>query len=163
MRIARNTHDVKAAGFATPNAALIAVLVWIGGGTGALLRAVVQHVLEQTSGTATFSSVGVSALALLCVNVLGCYFIGVLAHIKFRARVQPYVQAGIVTGLLGGFTSFSTYLLLAGLMAQESLLLPALAYVIAAVVVCVAAVWLGRLTSSGLEKMRVTPEQELQR
>lgn len=47
--------------------------------------------------------------ATFTVNVLGCLAIGwCLAHVE-RDRFSPEVRVALVTGLLGSFTTFSTF------------------------------------------------------
>lgn len=56
-------------------------------------------------------------LATLIINILGCLLIGFLFFATLeRLSVSPVMRAAIITGGLGGFTTFSTF-------AMESLLL----------------------------------------
>ncbi|HEX4077461.1 MAG TPA: fluoride efflux transporter CrcB [Rhizomicrobium sp.] len=55
--------------------------------------------------------------ATLSINVLGSFLMGFLfIETLERLTFAPYVRIGILTGVLGGFTTFSTF-------AMESLLL----------------------------------------
>jgi CrcB protein len=55
--------------------------------------------------------------ATLSINVLGSFLMGFLfIETLERLTIAPYVRIGILTGVLGGFTTFSTF-------AMESLLL----------------------------------------
>lgn len=73
--------------------------VFLGGGVGAVLR----HWVCLRLG---------SHWAVFFVNVSGALFIG-LAFAFFSARTgwRSEIKAFIMTGLLGGFTTFSTYML----------------------------------------------------
>lgn len=73
--------------------------VFLGGGAGSVLRWLVCGKIHAHWGTFT-------------VNVLGAFFIG-LAYAYFQRMpgVNPAVKTLVLTGLLGGFTTFSTYLL----------------------------------------------------
>ena len=73
--------------------------VFLGGGTGAVLR----HLVCLRFG---------SPWAVFFVNVSGALFIG-FAFAFFAAKTgwRPETKAFIMTGLLGGFTTFSTYML----------------------------------------------------
>ena len=74
--------------------------VFIGGGTGSVLRWLVCNRISTHWGT-------------MAVNILGAFFIGcVYAYFqKNLETLPPELKAFIMTGLLGGFTTFSTYLL----------------------------------------------------
>lgn len=63
---------------------------------------------------------GVSQLALrflgpsfpwgtLAVNVIGSFLLGVIAIVGDRAELSPGVRALLATGLMGAFTTFSTF------------------------------------------------------
>lgn len=80
----------------------------------------------------------------LGVNVLGCLAIGVLGGLADSRNVLgPNARLVIILGVLGGFTTFSTfgYETLALLRDGESL--RASTNVLASVLACLAAVWLG--------------------
>lgn len=47
----------------------------------------------------------------LAVNVLGCFVIGLLWALSERASFAPNTRIFLFTGMLGGFTTFSTYAL----------------------------------------------------
>ncbi len=49
-------------------------------------------------------------VATLLVNVLGCFLMGFLfIETLERVTISPALRAGILTGGLGGFTTFSTF------------------------------------------------------
>jgi CrcB protein len=92
-----------------------AILVFLGGGLGALARFLAQL------------AVG-GPLATLTVNVAGCFAIGLLAAAIPGHAV--HIRLFFMTGLLGGFTTFSAFSLDAlGLWQRAPG--PALAYVAA--------------------------------
>jgi CrcB protein len=74
-----------------------------GGGLGAVLRFGLALWIDARAGIhfpwGTFG-----------VNVAGCFTIGVLATLADEhALVSPTLRLFLVTGLLGGFTTFSTF------------------------------------------------------
>lgn len=80
-------------------------LFWIaaGGGVGAILRYVVSGSVQKVTGI----SLPVGTMA---VNVLGCLVIGLTT----AALAGPYIvrdeyRLALLVGLLGGFTTFSTF------------------------------------------------------
>ncbi len=78
-------------------------LLFAGGGTGAVLRYAVGLWVEARTGPAF-------PWGTLTVNVAGCFAIGVLATLADEhAWITPAARLLLVTGLLGGFTTFSTF------------------------------------------------------
>lgn len=58
--------------------------------------------------------------ATLSINVLGCVLTGFLfVETLERATIAPYLRIGILTGVLGGFTTFSTFAMESLLLAEE--------------------------------------------
>ena len=115
-----------------------------GGALGALARYGLDSAIERR----TFSVFPWSTFA---INLSGCFIIGVVvAALVDRHHVPAWVRAGIVIGVLGGYTTFSTF-------AQESLDLVeaedfalALLYGLGSLGVGVTAVFLGSLVGRGL-------------
>jgi CrcB protein len=48
-------------------------------------------------------------LATLVINIVGCFAIGFIAEISARGALSPHFRLLIVTGILGGFTTFSAF------------------------------------------------------
>ncbi|AJC48405.1 fluoride efflux transporter CrcB [Allofrancisella guangzhouensis] len=85
---------------------LMVLLVGIGGGFGAIARFLVT---QASAGISKQIPVGV----FLC-NIIGSFFIGLIAAflIKtnlFNENISTYTRAFLVTGFLGGFTTFSSF------------------------------------------------------
>jgi CrcB protein len=90
-------------------------------------------------------------LATLVVNVVGCLIIGGLAGLVMSERIalRFYWREFLFVGILGGFTTFSTFGLDTVTLARTQSLGPALGNVIAHVGVGLIAVWIGmRITTS---------------
>ena len=80
----------------------------------------------------------------LVVNVLGSIAMGVLVEVMAVVwSPSPEVRALLVVGVLGAFTTFSTFSLDVVVLIDRGELLPALAYILASVVVCVAGLYAG--------------------
>ncbi|BCB80629.1 hypothetical protein GCM10022251_02260 [Phytohabitans flavus] len=78
--------------------------------------------------------------ATLVINVVGCLAIGVLARLAPEHRLAlPFLG----TGVLSGFTTFSTYAVDTWTLADAGRPLAAAAYVAGTLVAALAAVWLG--------------------
>ncbi|MBW8172041.1 CrcB family protein [Ornithinimicrobium sp. Arc0846-15] len=76
-------------------------LVAAGGALGAMLRWSVE--LLYPTGSGAFP------LATLLMNVVGCFALGVVAELATRDKVTANGKLFLGTGVLGGFTTFSTY------------------------------------------------------
>lgn len=58
--------------------------------------------------------------ATLSINVLGAFLMGFLfIETLERLTVPPYIRIGVLTGGLGGFTTFSTYAMETLLLAEQ--------------------------------------------
>ncbi len=79
----------------------------------------------------------------LVVNALGCLAIGILAGWSD----QPWVRLFLMVGILGGFTTFSSFALQSTQLVGAGAHMQALVYVMGSVVACLLAVWLGQLLS----------------
>jgi CrcB protein len=75
-----------------------------GGGTGALLRHFANQLIQARFG-ADFP------LGIFLVNVAGCLAIGIIAGLVASTRIQigEVGRAFILVGVLGGFTTFSSF------------------------------------------------------
>ena len=86
------------------SALLNALLVGSGGFAGAILRYALGGVVHRQLPLATFP------YGTLCVNLLGCILIGALAGLAdSRQLFPPELRTFAFIGLLGGFTTFSTF------------------------------------------------------
>jgi CrcB protein len=118
---------------------VIAVLVAIGGGLGAVLRYWIGSAVQAGAGPGGFP------LGTLAVNVVGCLAIGVVSALADRrGDLTAETRAFLVVGVLGGFTTFSAFAN-DNMYAVRSGAAPiALLNVLSSVGLCLAAVWGGR-------------------
>lgn len=80
----------------------------------------------------------------LTVNVAGSFVLGVLIEIGALAwSPSPEMRAFLVVGLLGAFTTFSTFSLDVVVLAERGAFLPAVFYITASVVLSVAGLFAG--------------------
>jgi fluoride exporter len=104
--------------------------VALGGAVGALARWAVGLGIHAPLGT-------------FLINVAGCLAIGALLEVVTTRPSHPLLRPFLATGVLGGFTTFSTYavdaqhLLLGGEVARGLL------YVVGTLLAALAATWLG--------------------
>ena len=111
------------------------LLVGLGGAIGSMARHGVNVVVARVAGQAT-------PLATLSVNLAGCLAIGVLAGLVAAGRLamSPSTRLFVFVGILGGFTTFSSFGLDTFTLAQEGRRAAAAWNVVAQVVVGLAAV-----------------------
>jgi len=77
--------------------------VFLGGGLGSLLRYAVGGWVQGAAGAAF-------PWGTLAVNVSGCFAIGVLATwLTERSAAGPELRLFLLVGVLGGYTTFSTF------------------------------------------------------
>ena len=78
-------------------------IIGLGGFLGAVLRYGLSGLVHRHAGSAF-------PMGTLVVNVLGCLAIGVLvALVEERAILGPSTRLFLLIGLLGSFTTFSTF------------------------------------------------------
>lgn len=87
--------------------------ILVGGGTGALLRYVVAGAVQRLWAPALAGGAQAAAvfpLGTLLVNLSGCFAIGLLGTLYGGALVaREELRLPIFVGLLGGYTTFSSY------------------------------------------------------
>ncbi len=111
--------------------------VAIGGAIGAVSRYWMMSMVVSLS-TMRFP------LGTFLVNVLGSLLIGILfVVLTERSALSAEWRALLVVGYVGAFTTFSTFSLDALQLLQEGYVLQAVSYIVASVVVCMLATWLG--------------------
>ena len=116
------------------------LLIGIGGFIGAILRYGVGGVIQGISKSSVFP------FGTLGVNVIGCLLIGVLSYlVEYRAMLSVEVRMFLMIGLLGAFTTYSTFGNETFELMRESSYLPALINVGAHLLFGLTAVWLGRV------------------
>lgn len=122
----------------TSPAMLDVILVGIGGSVGAMARYLLSRYVQALAGPAF-------PFGTMAVNLLGCLVIGVLSQLADARNVfTPQSRAFVFAGILGGFTTFSSFAYETTMLAQTDQHLLALLNVILQVGLGLAAVWLGR-------------------
>jgi CrcB protein len=120
------------------------LLVGIGGFLGSAARFLVTGVITQASTAARFP------YGTLVVNAVGCLAIGVIAGLAERADLfSPQARLVLVTGILGGFTTFSAFAFETYFLGREHQWMLATVNVLAQVALGLAAVWLGHAATAG--------------
>ena len=118
------------------------LLVGLGGFIGSILRYLASGYVQQSSKSIDFP------YGTLAVNVIGCFVIGFLAQLaEERGAFMSESRLFVFVGILGGFTTFSSFGNETLNLARDSQMLNALANVGANVILGLFAVWLGRTVS----------------
>ncbi len=113
------------------------IAIACGGAAGSVLRYLVAGWGHRMSG-------GESMWGTFLVNVIGCAGIGVLATVcSGPLAVREEVRLAILVGLLGGFTTFSSYAWEAVTLADGGQWLRAAGYVLASNITGLAAAFGG--------------------
>jgi len=85
-------------------ALLMAVVVGSGGFLGTLLRFAVSGLVHRQAKGSTFP------FGTMLVNLVGCFGSGILmGWVEGRQLFGPELRRFLLIGLLGGFTTFSTF------------------------------------------------------
>jgi CrcB protein len=118
--------------------ALQVVSVGAGGFVGSICRWALSGLVQRAFPAAAFP------WGTLAVNVLGCLAIGALAALgETRQLFGPEARAFLFFGLLGGFTTFSTFGWEVVALARDGQHGPALLNVLSHLVLGFLAVWAG--------------------
>jgi CrcB protein len=79
-------------------------IIGAGGFVGAVLRYLVSGWVQYRSGSILFP------FGTMAVNMIGCFVIGFLTYlVEARSMFTPELRSFVLIGLLGAFTTFSTF------------------------------------------------------
>lgn len=82
--------------------------VFVGGGTGSLLRYSVSMLWKHLSLSPRFEGI-IFPWPTFIVNILGCAMISLFYRYSEQWGLSPETRLMLTTGLCGGFTTFSTF------------------------------------------------------
>lgn len=116
----------------------LVLLVGIGSFVGGILR----YLLSLTINERIVSNFPYGTLA---VNLAGCFLIGCLFSIADRWQVNTEMRLLLITGLLGGFTTFSAFSAETVALMRTGHAAIAITYVAASVVLGIALTFMGAL------------------
>ena len=91
---------------------------------------------------------GTFPLSTLVVNVVGCLLFG-LCH-GIGERWSPIIQAAVLTGFLGAFTTFSTFAFDCRVLIEQSRWFALLCNLVAQNALGLAAIWAGAALAAAL-------------
>ena len=115
----------------------MALAIALGGAVGALSRHYMAAAVSRAFGLGF-------PYGTLTVNMVGCFLMGLLVEaMALRFSITPEARGFLAVGLLGGFTTFSAFSLEVALLYERGQPLLAALYVVASVVLSVAALFGG--------------------
>jgi CrcB protein len=113
------------------------VLVFIGGGLGATLRHIVNINCPRLFGTAF-------PYHTFIINITGSSVMGLIAgYLALKGEASQPWRLFLMTGILGGYTTFSAFSLDAALLYERGELGSAALYVLGSVVLSIAGLFAG--------------------
>lgn len=121
---------------AVPNRMRLLAVIAVGGVLGSLARWAVNLAFGERSP-------GDWPWATLTVNVIGCLAIGILASRLPTDRGPWWARPLLITGILGGFTTFSAYAVETGTLLDAGKPVAAIGYLIVTVAAGLLAVRIG--------------------
>jgi CrcB protein len=127
-------------------------MTWLAVATGGALGSLARHAVNAFVARMLGSP---SPISTAIVNIVGCAIIGVLAGLLAGSalRITPPWRALVFVGVLGGFTTFSSFGLDTLTLMHEGRTAAALANVVVQVVAGVGAVFLGYNAALGLFRL----------
>lgn len=117
---------------------MLYLIVFLGAGIGGALRHGITVLADRSFGAAF-------PFGTFIVNVLGSLLLGMLIGLfSYRAGLVPqHARLFLTTGLLGGFTTFSTFSLDAALLLERHSYLTATSYIVGSVAVSLVMFFVG--------------------
>ena len=120
------------------------LLVFIGGGLGSAARYGLSGVVHRTMGSQF-------PYGTMTVNVLGCFLIGFLLSLSTdRSVISPDLRLFLALGLLGGFTTFSSFSYETIQLFRDGQNFNALVNVFSTTLICLSGTWIGSVVGKQL-------------
>jgi CrcB protein len=110
-------------------------VVFIGAGMGGMLRYWLQLSLNKAQYTLPMGTI--------VVNLLGCFAIGLICGICEVKLISKNLNALLIPGILGGFTTFSAFSIETIMIIQKNELLLAVTNILVSVIGGIAFAYLG--------------------
>jgi fluoride exporter len=113
------------------------LLVFVGGGLGSTLRYIVNIATPRFLGTAF-------PYHTFIINITGSTVMGLIAgYLAFKGEAAVSWRLFLMTGILGGYTTFSAFSLDAAVLYERGEIGAALLYVLGSVVLAIAGLFAG--------------------
>jgi CrcB protein len=117
-------------------------VIAVGGAIGSIARYLLSTLVLRVSGT-------LFPLGTFVVNLVGCLVFGAIAGAASqRVQVSPTVRLFLLTGILGGFTTFSSYSYESFLLVRDGQFVWATINVVGQVIAGLAGMWIAYALAS---------------
>ena len=130
------------------------LLIALGGALGSVLRYVINGAILPHLGDAD----GWGWIAILAINVTGSFLIGLLFTLTEPGTGRYFASGDIrlflMTGICGGYTTFSSFSLQTLNLVRDGYLARAAANVSSSVLFCLVGVWLGHTLAALINQSR---------
>jgi CrcB protein len=129
------------------------LVIGLGGALGSMLRFGLGGWIDAGATRTGY----VFPWGTVVVNITGCFIIGFIATVSAsdgRMFLSPLTRQFIMIGILGGYTTFSSFSLQTLALAQAGQWLAAAGNVLLSVVLCLVGVWVGALLAGLLNQWR---------
>jgi CrcB protein len=127
-----------------PQSLNILVAVSLGGAVGAGARHLTSGLFLRLLGSSF-------PWGTLVVNVLGSFLMGVLIELAaLKLNLTLEARAFLAVGVLGGFTTFSSFALDAVTLFERGALMSSFVYILASVILAISALFLGLAFTRGI-------------
>ena len=98
------------------------ILIGLGGALGAILRVTLGNIVPLTIFNIPFH--------ILFINILGCFLMGIISELLTYWPSSLNFKYFLISGLLGGFTTFSSFALEFGLLIEKNQISIAFLYLV---------------------------------
>lgn len=120
-------------------------LIGLGGGIGAICRYLMVMICQRLANGWYFP------IGTFIVNMSGCFIIGLLAGLaEYRGLFASEARLFLLVGLLGGYTTFSSFGYDTFQLLRDGQLWPAIANGCGQLIVGILCVWLGNVAARAL-------------
>ena len=129
------------------------LVIGLGGALGSMLRFGVGSLIDSNVQKTGY----LFPWGTIVVNITGCFVIGFIYTISTgegRLLLSPLTRNFLTIGILGGYTTFSSFSLQTLTLAQSGQMWGAAANVLLSVVLCLIGVWLGAMLAAWLNQLR---------
>jgi CrcB protein len=114
----------------------VVLSVGVGGGIGALIRYFIAGWIQPAGAQLNWG--------IFIVNITGGLVMGLIVEAgALKLNLSPEMRAFLTTGILGGYTTFSTFSLDSALLLQKGEYTLAAGYIIGSVVLSIVALFCG--------------------
>jgi fluoride exporter len=129
------------------------LVIGLGGALGSMLRFGLGTLIDTNVQKTGY----IFPWGTIVVNITGCFVIGFIFTIsggEGRLMLSTLTRQFIMIGILGGYTTFSSFSLQTLTLAQSGQMWGALANVLLSVILCLGGVWLGAYLAGSINQMR---------